>query len=781
MDNKRNQPDIYRNRYPDNRGGGNNLPAEVYHNDEINLADSSQIKDYLDILLRRKWIIILSVLFCIITVAISTLLTKPLFRATAVIEIIPNPPRITSFAKEAESSYSVWDTEEFYETHYKLLRSQSFAKHVINKLGMVPKADLKIIEQQENKQSFFAFIKRSIFQIIGIGSVQDESKEVFDPIKESEERKNIENSIAAGFIGGVSITPDRKSRLTYVNYISTDPGYASKSVNTIVDEYTRWTVARKHSATKVAREFLEIQLDNTKASLENSEEELAKFAKSVNVVSLDKDLNLVYKQLEEINQAYASSETERLSKQALYSEIENGNYDYLPQVIQDEALQELLVVKTNLNSEYLNKGAIYGPNYPEMKQLKAQLGAVTAAIEKKKKDVAESLKKDYRASVNKEKLLKERAEEQNVRAGILNEQVIQYRIIEREVNSNKSIYDELLKRLKETEITSAVNTTNINVVDYALTPNFPFKPNIKSNILIALFVGLLVGCFLALLLEHFDNAIRDDSEIKRKFKLPYLGSVPLLSISDQESQLNMEKIVHYNPRSIISEAFRVIRTSIMYSNPDNPPKSILVTSSQPLEGKTTSASNLALSFSENGKSVILIDADLRKPRLHKLFANGNSRAIGHGLSNYLIGEAQLEDIIHDNESLGLNIVTSGTIPPNPAELLGSNKMHELIDELIEKFDYVIMDAAPIIGFADSRLLSRFVDGVVLVTSIGITQRNNLKNVIDEIDKVGGNILGTVVNRQPTGKGKYGYNYYYYYNDELGKDVRKIPKIRGPRT
>jgi len=383
VDNKRNQPDIYRNRYPDNRNGGNNLPAEVYHNDEINLADSTQIRDYLDIILRRKWIIILSVLFCIITVAISTLLTKPLFMATAVIEIIPNPPRITSFAKEAESTYSVWDTEEFYETHYKLLKSQSFAKHVINKLGMVPKADLKIIEQQENKQSFFAFIKSSIYKIIGIGSVQDESKEVFDPIKESEERKNLENSIAAGFIEGVSITPDRKSRLTYVNYVSTDPGYASKSINTIVDEYTRWTVARKHSATKVAREFLEIQLDNTKASLENSEEELAKFAKSVNVVSLDKDLNLVYKQLEEINQAYASSETERLSKQALYIEIENGNYDYLPQVIQDEALQELLVVRTNLNSEYLNKGVIYGPNYPEMKQLKAQLGAVTAAIEKK--------------------------------------------------------------------------------------------------------------------------------------------------------------------------------------------------------------------------------------------------------------------------------------------------------------------------------------------------------------------------------------------------------------
>ena len=531
----------------------------------------------------------------------------------------------------------------------------------------------------------------------------------------------------------------------------------------------------------MAREFLETQLDSSKASLEKSEEELAKFAKSVNVVSLDKDLNLIYKQLAEINEAYANSETERLSKQALFSEIENGNYDYLPQVISDESLQELLVVRTNLNSEYLNKSAIYGPNYPEMKQLKAQLGAVNSAIEKKKKDIAESIKKDYRASVNREGLLKKRAEEQNVRAGILNEQAIQYKILEREVNTNKSIYDELLQRLKETEITSALTTTNINVVDYALTPKSPFKPDFQSNFLKALFIGLLLGCFLAFVLEYFDNAIRDDDEIKRKFPIPYLGSVPLLSVSDQDSEVNMEKIVQVNPRSIISEAFRVIRTSIMYSNPDDPPKSILVTSSQPLEGKTTSASNLALSLSQNDKKVVLVDADLRKPRLNKLFINGNSKSNGFGLSNYLIGEAELADIIHNVEDVGLSVITSGTIPPNPAELLGSNKMHELIEKLIEEYDYVIMDGAPVIGFADSRLLSRYVDGVLLVTSIGITQRNNLRNVIEEIYKVGGNLLGTVVNRQSASKGKYGYNYYYYYNDELGKDVRKIPKIRGPRA
>ncbi|MGI9534155.1 MAG: GumC family protein [Thermodesulfobacteriota bacterium] len=774
MDNK-NTPDLYKNKPPSPYERAN-LPENIYQQQDINLADSNQIKDYFDILLRHKWIIILSLLFCIITVAISTFLTKPLYKATAVIEIIPNPPKVTSFEKEAESGYTYWDTEEFYETHYKLLKSKSFAKHVVNKIGLMPKEDINVNKKEEENISFITFVKNALYDIIG-QKKEVKKDEVFDIYEESQQRKSLEDSVANAFLGGVNITPDRKTRLTYINYISTDPKYATQSVNTLVDEYIRWTLSRKHDSTKVAREFLETQLDDSKANLERSEEELSKFAKSVNVVSLDKDLNLIYKQLAELNEAYARAETEMLSKKAVYNEIEGGNYDYLPEVIDDESMQELLVLRTELNSEYLKKSTTYGPNYPEMKQLKAQLGAVSAAIDKKKGDIAQSLKKEYRASVNKESLLKKRAMEQNQRAAVLNEQSIQYKILEREVNTNKSIYDQLLQRLKETEITSAVATTNINVVDYAVTPKFPFKPNIKSNIMLAIFIGLLIGCFLAILIEHFDNAVRDEEEIKRKVPLPFLGSVPFLN--DPDSQKDMEKIVHNNPRSLISEAFRVIRTSIMFANPDNPPRTLLVTSSQPFEGKTTSASNLAISLSQTGKSVVLVDADLRKPRMHKLFINGNKNA--YGLTNYLIGEANIDEIIHKHDSVGLNVVYSGSLPPNPAELLGSNKMNDLISKLIEKYDYVVLDGAPVLGFADSRLLSRYVDGVLLVTSIGITQRNNLKTVIDDIYKVGGNVLGTIVNRQSARKGKYGYNYYYYYNDELGHDVKKIPKLRGPRA
>ncbi|MGI9535148.1 MAG: polysaccharide biosynthesis tyrosine autokinase, partial [Thermodesulfobacteriota bacterium] len=345
------------------------------------------------------------------------------------------------------------------------------------------------------------------------------------------------------------------------------------------------------------------------------------------------------------------------------------------------------------------------------------------------------------------------------------------------VNTNKSIYDQLLQRLKETEITSAINTTNINVVDYASVPGFPFEPSLKQNLIKALLIGLFIGLVIIFTIEHFDNTIKDEKEIITRFPLPFLGSVPLLDKRDSPGDL--EKIAHYNPRSIISEAFRVIRTSILYSNPDTPPRTFLVTSSQPLEGKTTSASNLAISLSQTGKSVVLVDADLRKPRIHSLYVNGGNN--GFGLTNYLIGEADIEQIVHRIDSTDLDVVYSGTIPPNPGELLGSNKMNDLVSCLTEKYDYVILDGAPVMGFADSRLLSRYVDGVILVTSIGITNRHNFRFIIDEIYKVGGNVLGSIVNRQSTRKGKYGYNYYYYYNDELGHDTKNIPKIRGPRA
>nr|NIT13832.1 polysaccharide biosynthesis tyrosine autokinase [Candidatus Dadabacteria bacterium] len=482
--------------------------------------------------------------------------------------------------------------------------------------------------------------------------------------------------------------------------------------------------------------------------------------KNVDIISLDKDIDLNYKQLVEITDALSEIETEKFKKQAIIKDVRDGNYAYLPEVTNNPRVEELSSAYAELRAEYDNLSAIYGPNYPDIQKIRSQMNSVQGQLETTLSKIAESIKRDYDTTVKKEEILIAKVEEKKKRSAELNEQAIQYRILEREVETNKSIYSDLLQKLKETEVTSAIKETNVQVVDYSVVPNVPFKPNMKTNMLYSMMVGLMLGCFISFGIELFSTKLRDEEEIKKKFPhVPYLGAVPMAEESDVNK---LEKIVYTNPRSVVSEAFRVIRTSILYSSADHPPRALLVTSPQPIEGKTTSASNLALSMIQSNLRVALVDADLRKPRLHKLYSsNGNQL----GLSTYLVGKVDISNIILNTEITGLDFISSGPIPPNPAELLGSKRMKELINTLTQRYEHVIIDGAPIAAFADSRLLSRLVDGVLLVTSVGITQKNMLKTSIEEIRKVRGRIIGTIVNRLDSSRDKYKYKYYYYYSDE----------------
>ncbi|MBI2485754.1 MAG: polysaccharide biosynthesis tyrosine autokinase [Deltaproteobacteria bacterium] len=734
------------------------LSTEVQREEyDISIEEELNLKDYIDVLIRRKWIVISCLVVSVITVAIASLMMNQVYKAEATIEIAPENPKIITFQEvlEVEARQT-----EFYETQYKLIKNKSLAKEVVHTLKLDSHPEFAM--EEEKKPGFISLVKDTIAEIFSVNNG-------LDPREIEKERLAREEGLINSFLARVNIIPDRKSQLVQVSFESTDPELSAKAVNILVDKYIEWIVERKLDATKAARGFLEKQLEQVKAKLERAEEELSAFAKTADIVSLDGNLNLIYKQLAELNKALSKAETGRLSKEALYQEVRSGNNAYLPQAMNDPSIQALSEEYTKLKSQYDNISVIYGPNYPDMKQLAAQLGRIQSDINQRISGIAESIKKDYQAALTKENIFRQRTEEQKKRTSELNEKTIQYKILEREVDTNKSIYQNLLQRLKETEVTSGIRATNVQVVDYASTPLMPYKPNIRLNVLLAVLMGLMGGIFLSFTLEHFDSTIKDEDDVKRRFSLPFLGVVPF--VSENEIQ-GIEKVVHINPKSIISEAFRVIRTSIMYSSSDGPPRSLLVTSSQPIEGKTTCASNLALSMIQSGLKVILVDADLRKPRLHKIFLkNGNA----FGLSTYLVGKMELPGVINRTDINGFCVIPSGPIPPNPAELLGSKRMRELIERLLEEYDHVILDGPPIMGFADSRLLSRLVDGTLLVTSVGITQRKALRNSIDEILRVRGRIIGTIVNRLESRRSKYGYGYYYYYSDEKSKEGKRLPR------
>lgn len=730
-------------------------PSEYQYNNygyDDNEDDDINVKEYLCVLLRRKWLILACLIISVVIATIKTLTTVPLYRASATIEIKPDVPNITSFEDLLQAERT--NDYDYYQTQFSLIKSRTLGHLVLQSLKEKQNKRAEPEHATGNMEGKVSGLIRSFKSL-----VSKESKAPTTPrnIPKANSSNKISDSEVYGFLSGIGVGPVGNTRLARVSYVSSDPQYAALATNTIIDVYIEWILQRRIDTSKSAREFLQTQLDQVKAKIERAEEELSGFAKTVDIISLDKDIDLNYKQLVELTDALSELETDKLKKQAIIKDVKDGNYAYLPEVISNPRVQELSSSYATLRAEYDNLSAIYGPNFPDIKKVQSQMASVQGQLKSTLAKIAESIKRDYENTVKKEEILKAKVVEKKSRSSELNEQAIQYRILEREVETNKSIYSELLQKLKETEVTSAIRETNVQVVDYSSVPKSPFVPNMRTNLLYSIMVGLMIGCFISFGIEFFSTKIRDEEEIKRKFPhVPYLGSVPMAEEADVNK---LERIVYTNPRSVVSEAFRVIRTSILYSSADHPPKALLVTSPQPIEGKTTSASNLALSMIQSNLNVVLIDADLRKPRLHKLYSsNGNST----GLSTYLVGKGALENIITQTDITGLDFISSGPIPPNPAELLGSKKMKELIDNLSEKYEHVIIDGAPVAAFADSRLLSRLVDGVLIVTSVGITQINVLKSSIEEIRKVRGRIIGTIVNRLDSTRDKYKYKYYYYY-------------------
>lgn len=734
-----------------------NLPSTEFQRDydSYTIKEEFSLSDYIDILRRRKWIVISCFVLSVVTALLVSHIITPMYRAEITIEISPEKtPKITSFEEVVELDSS---QAEYYETQYLLLKSKSLANELVVKLDLLNNSEFVGTDDDKTGVSNILDILSGIFSSpLGSGDT------------ESEVEERTKNQIVIDkFIHRIDIEPDRKSRLVKVGFLSKDPEFATKTANMLGDHYIEWTLNRKLNATKSSRNYLEKQLSLVKAKLEKAEEHLNHFAKNSDIISMEENLNLTYLQLSELNLALTEAENERLAKQAHYEEVQNGNYKFLPQIMNDPSIQMLDEEYTKAKSEYDNLAVIYGPNYPDLKQLGAKVSRIQNEIQKRVDSIAQSIKKDYLSTQRKENIIRKRNEEQKNLASEFNEKAIQYKILVREVETNESIYENLLQRLKETEVISANKTSNIQVVDYATVPFKPHSPNILLNLILAAFIGLTGGVALSFVTEHFDNTIKDEEDLKNHFSIPILGVVPLV---DHDINIPIEKVTHEKPLSILSESFRVLRTSVLFSSPDSQPKSILVTSTQPLEGKTTCSSNLAISFTQSNMNVVLIDADMRRPRMGKVYKQRSGN--GNGLSTYLIRKHSLEEIIENTEIDGLQIIHSGSIPPNPSELLGSERMKELIQSLSEKFDIVLIDAPPALGFADSLLISRSVDGVILVTSPGITQRKSLQISIDDIRRVQGKILGAIVNRVQSHTDKYRYNYYYGENNEKTLKIQK---------
>jgi capsular exopolysaccharide synthesis family protein len=538
-----------------------------------------------------------------------------------------------------------------------------------------------------------------------------------------------------------------------VAFRSPDRQLSLMVVNTLVEDFINWKMEQRLEASGIARDFLMLQIDRAKINLEKAEEQMNHFAKQAGIVSLDARLNSIYRHLEELNSAFADAEADMIEKKAAYQQAIKDGHANLPRVLESRLIANLKDKYAELSSSYEDLKITFHDDYPKAKTLKARLDNIAALIKAEEIGIFMTIKNEYESAQEVVLAMEKRIELQKQMVLDLNDRATQYSIMAREVETNKIIYQSLLQRAKEIESMAGVSSSNIQIVNRADLPLLAVKPNVKLNLLLSIVIGIIGGIGCAFLAEYFADAVTNPNEISDRFQIPLLGTIPYT----KPDELGLEILFLRHPWAPFSEAIRSSRVAVQLSGSGNHSKSFLITSTSPSEGKTTLAVNLALSFAAAGEKTVIIDADLRKPRLHEVF-DLKHQANGKGLSSLLAdvtNKLKTFNTHHEN----LKVILAGPVPPNPAELLASRRFKLVLEELLSRCDRIILDGPPHIGFADTLILSRCVGGIVLVSSLGETSREAIGQFKKSISNVKGTILGCIVNKVDYSS-KYGYGGYY---------------------
>lgn len=701
--------------------------------------DEIDLLAYWRILVKRKWLV-LGVLGSVVALALlATLMMPPVYRATATLQIDRDSVQVMQV--EGMNSAEAASTPDFLITQYELLKSRALAERVAN--------ELQIDGDTAERLASTGWWQRAT------GALRPEAKEA---VAQEAEADDAEDQLAdlRGAVGivrdGLEVEPVRNSRLVRIHFDSTLPAFSARVVNAIADGFIASAIERKFDASSYATKYLEEQLKLMKGRLEESERALVAFATKENIVGTSEGgVSLEGQNLGALNTALAAAQDDRIRAQAAWSQVSGGGA--LPAAaIGGSILNTLQGQRAGLNAQYQQQLQVYKPDYPAMQALKGQIDEVDRQIAKERSAVRASIKAEYDAAQTRENMLVAQLERLRTATLDVDNRSIDYNILRREVDTNRQLYDGLLQRYKEIGVAGGVGSNNISIVDRAVVPTSRFKPNLPLNLAIGLMLGLLLGVLLAFVLEFLDDTIKTPEDVEQHLRMPVLGVVPRL-----KKETTAEALA--DPRSAFSEAYRSVRTALQFSTDNGVPRVLLITSASAAEGKSTSALTLARNFAQLGKRVLLIEADLRNPSLHRVLGVRSET----GLSSLLAGAASASQVIMDTDDERLKLILAGPLPPNPAELLSGSRLLSMLTVAAEKYDQVIIDGPPVLGIADAPILSNVVSGTLLVVQSGSTRIKTAQAALKRLAAARAHVIGGLLTQYDAKVAGYGYDYESYYS------------------